>query len=431
MTTTGHERCSLCGKAPLCSGRGVIVYDVPVDHHLFGKFQRCPNHNVEHDAERQEKLRKLSNLEAFEDKTFTTFLIDQHLVGGQQKSLQFAYDLAFSFASEPRGWLLLEGSYGTGKTHLAAAIGNERLKRGDQVLFITTPDLLDHLRNAYAPSAETGYDELFDRIRNAPLLILDDLGVENPSPWAQEKLFQLLNHRYSYQMPTVITTNQNIDTFDPRIRSRLLDTNVIRRTLIDVPDYRSVRANEQNDMTMLELYAEMRFDTFNTHDPAPEMQNHLRYVSGEAYKYARKPSGWFVLLGKHGVGKTHLAAAIAHEQKMRGVDVIFITTAELLDRLRITFGEKSDGSFDERFNRVRKVDLLVLDDYDSDMGSSWTREKLFQIIDYRFVAKRPTVITTTKEKMSDRLDSRIFDTRVSQPFKLECEPYYLRSRKTR
>ena len=43
----------------------------------------------------------------------------------------------------------LEGAYGCGKTHLAAAVGNYRLEKGDQVLFITMPDLLDHLRASF------------------------------------------------------------------------------------------------------------------------------------------------------------------------------------------------------------------------------------------------------------------------------------------
>lgn len=426
---TDHEPCPLCGKAPLCSGRGVVVYDVPVDHPLFGKFQRCPNHSVEFDIERQEKLRTLSNLDAFAEKTFATFRVELMLDGRQQQSLDMGYKLAFQYAAEPDGWLLLEGGYGVGKTHLAAAIGNERLKQGEMVLFITTPDLLDHLRSAYAPNAEAGYDELFDRIRNAPLLILDDLGVENPSAWAQEKLFQLLNHRYSYRIPTVITTNQDVDNFDPRIRSRLLDTNVIRRVTIIAPDYRSSQQNEQNDMTMLEMYEHMKFETFEINSISVSERETLSYVAGEALKYARKPMGWFVLRGGFGVGKTHLAAAIAHEQKLRSSNVIFITATELLDRLRTTFSDKSEGSFDERFNRVRKADLLVLDDYDADMGSAWTREKLFQILDYRYVSRLPTVITTAREKLGDRLESRIYDERISHVFELRCEPYFMRRSK--
>ena len=108
-----------------------------------------------------------------------------------------------------------------------------------------------------------GYDQTFDRIRNSKLLILDDLGVENPSAWAQEKLFQLLNHRYSYELPTVITTNVDLDKFDARIRSRILHTEFTHRTKITAPDYRTAVINESNQLlSNLKLYREMRFETF-------------------------------------------------------------------------------------------------------------------------------------------------------------------------
>jgi len=169
---------------------GVIRYDVPVGDPRFGKLFRCPNHRLEMDADRQERLRRLSNLDAFSEKGFDNFVIDpQALKPAEAQSLEFALTMCARFAEQPEGWLLLEGTYGCGKTHLAAAVGNARLAKGEIVLFITTPDLLDHLRSTFGPSSETGYDETFDRIRNAPLLILDDLGAENASEWAQEKLF--------------------------------------------------------------------------------------------------------------------------------------------------------------------------------------------------------------------------------------------------
>ena len=75
------------------------------------------------------------------------------------------------------------------------------LERGEPALFVVVPDLLDHLRAAYRPGAEIGYDELFERVRSAPVLVLDDLGTQSPTPWAQEKLFQLINHRFNTRLP--------------------------------------------------------------------------------------------------------------------------------------------------------------------------------------------------------------------------------------
>ena len=116
------------------------------------------------------------------------------------------------------------GGYGCGKTHLAAAIANAVVQRGITPLFVTVPDLLDHLRATYAPYLSGGYSDRFEQVRTTPLLILDDLGTENTTSWALEKLFQLLNYRYLMRLPTVITTNQELEHLDPRLRSRLADS---------------------------------------------------------------------------------------------------------------------------------------------------------------------------------------------------------------
>jgi DNA replication protein DnaC len=93
----------------------------------------------------------------------------------------------------------------------------------EEVMFITAPDLLDYLRYTYDPTANASFDQRFQAVKNVPILILDDLGVENATPWAKEKLFQLLDYRYVTRKPTVITTARDIEKIDDRMRSRLLD----------------------------------------------------------------------------------------------------------------------------------------------------------------------------------------------------------------
>lgn len=415
-STPDSGMCHLCGMESICGGLGVVRYDVPMSDPRFGKLFRCPNHAVEMDTERHERLRRLSNMAALADKGFDNFEIQFPMYSDDQAlSLQMAVRVASNFAEEPRGWLLLEGTYGCGKTHLAAAVGNERLRQGDTVLFITAPDLLDHLRSGYSSSAEEPYDEMFERVRNATLLILDDLGVENPSAWAQEKLFQLLNHRYTHKMPTVITTNASLDTLDPRIRSRLLDERHIRHAKISAPDYRTTSSRQQADLnTSLSLYAKMTFDTFDTEKLLlPDEQKKLERSKTIAQDYAKEPKGWLMLMGDYGGGKTHLAAAIAHEVAERGEKVLFVTVPDLLDYLRVTFRPDSSVSFDQRFQIVRNVPLLVMDDLGTEHASPWAREKLFQILDHRYIANLATVITTSKqlENMDDRIRTRLMDKR--------------------
>ena len=142
------------------------------------------------------------------------------------------------YAFLPEGWLLLQGEYGCGKTHLAAAIANTRASAGLPALFVVVPDLLDHLRATFSPNSDARFDKRFDEVRTAPFLVLDDLGTESASPWAQEKLYQLFNYRYNARLPTVITMAQTIDEVDPRLRTRMLDRARCRIIGIVAPSYR-------------------------------------------------------------------------------------------------------------------------------------------------------------------------------------------------
>jgi DNA replication protein DnaC len=409
---TNSGPCALCGQPTICGGLGVIGYDVPVDHPHFGKLFRCPNYPAEVDHAYQARMRRISNLESFADKQFGNFDVERPMLSNSERaSLLQAYKAALQFAAVPEGWLVLEGSYGCGKTHLAAAIGNERLAKGDMVLFITVPDLLDHLRSTYGPTSEIDYDEMFDRIRGAQLLILDDLGSENPSQWAGEKLFQLLNHRYSRHLPTVITTNVDLDRIDGRIRSRMLDEGLIRRAPITAPDYRTPTENQQAQLTNLSHYRDMTLDNFETRSSTLEEQKNLEDVLSIARQYAANPKGWLTIIGSYGSGKTHLAAGIANAQRDRGTGVIFTTVPDLMDYLRMTFNNNMTVSLQQRFQIVLNVPLLVLDDLRTEGASAWVREKLFQIIEYRYTGQMPTVITSVSQEWDERIASRLTDPR--------------------
>jgi DNA replication protein DnaC len=157
----------------------------------------------------------------------------------QRQNLEEAFRLALDFAKSPEGWLTFVGETGCGKTHLAAAITNYRLQAGKPALFIVVPDFLDHLRSSFNPESRVSYDQLFESVRNAHLLILDDFGEQSTTPWAQEKLYQVINYRYNGRLPTVVTTRYSLDEIDSPISSRLADPKIGTVWNITAPDYRT------------------------------------------------------------------------------------------------------------------------------------------------------------------------------------------------
>lgn len=365
------------------------------------------------------RLFSLSRLDELKGMTFETFQPRGRLGLGQeqQASIERAYEAARNFAHSLNGWLLIRGGYGVGKTHLAAAIGNEAVSLGVPTLFLTVPDLLDSLRFAYS-AEDTTFEERFDEIRQAPLLILDDFGTHSATEWAREKLFQLLNHRYLNRLPTVVTTNLALEEIDGRMRSRLLDASLVTSVHILAPDYRRpLDELAQHELSSLDLHRQQTFGTFNLRKGeklTPADVKSLERAFDAARKYAENPQGWLVLTGPYGCGKTHLAAAIANYRASEGHPVMFVVVPDLLDHLRATFNPSSSVSYDRRFEEVRSSPLLVLDDLGTQATTPWVREKLYQLFNHRYNARLPTVITTADplDEIDPRLRSRMLDARL-------------------
>jgi DNA replication protein DnaC len=350
--------------------------------------------------------------------TFQSFVPEGYGLNVEKReNLRRAYERAKHFAQEPEGWLILKGGYGCGKTHLVAAIANHRIASGEPALFVVVPDLLDHLRATYAPTSEVSYDERFEEVRTAPLLILDDLGTQSATSWAQEKLYQILNYRYNARLPTVLTTNRELEEIDLRLRSRLVDPDLAGIVTILAPDFRRSGVDQdQSELSSLSLHSDKTFQTFDlrVHELPGEEHENLKRAFAIAKQYAENPVDWLVFTGAYGCGKTHLSAAIANYRVNQGYPALFVVVPDLLDHLRATFSPQSPVSYDKRFEEVRTAPLLILDDLGTQSATTWAQEKLFQLFNHRYNARLPTVITMQEsveefEKTNPRLSSRILD----------------------
>jgi len=398
---------------------GYIRQDLPVGDPDFGKLQLCVCQQQKANQSAHVRLYQTSNLELFKKMTFETFSVQGRMGLGDYQvfSLQNALSAARQFAASPKGWLLLTGSYGCGKTHLAAAIANTCVEYGMSTLFLTVPDLLDWLRYSYG-SSDVSYEQRFEEIRNVGLLVLDDLGAQNATPWAVEKLFQIIDFRYLRRLPMVVTSNQRLEELDDRIRSRLQDPELSTHISIAAPDYRAP-VREVNDplVRQLQLLNDRSFGNFSLREPEhldSDEQMSLENAFKSTQEFAEAPHGWLVLMGGYGTGKTHLAAAIGNYRKGMGDDPVFVVVPDLLDHLRATFGPNSNVSYDELFQRVKTAPILILDDMGTQSATPWAREKLYQILNERYNAKLPTVITTSEklEDLDSRIQSRMLDNRV-------------------
>lgn len=413
--------------------------DVPMGHPNFGRLEVCVCRRRDVSQQVRERLYSLSHLDELKDLTFETFHPHGRKGAGElhAQSLEWAYNHAKQYAQSLKGWLLLLGGYGCGKTHLAAAVANFAVEMGVPTLFLTVPDLLDMLRFSY-DSEDTTFEERFDEIRNASLLVLDDFGTQNATGWAQEKLFQIVNYRYINKLPLVVTTNLALDEIDARLRSRLADPELVTTVRISAPDFRRPMDDTgHSELSSLDLMASKSFGTFEDRGQEglqPDELKSLQKALKSAHSFSQKPKGWLVLEGTYGCGKTHLAAAIANYRAGLGDPPLFIMVPDLLDHLRATFSPNSTSRYDRRFDEVRTASLLILDDLGSQSATPWAKEKLHQLLNHRYNAELPTVITVAKESLEqhlvdERIITRMLDERLCDYLVIKAPAYQGKGKK--
>ena len=137
-----------------------------------------------------------------------------------------AFVAACLLGENTRG-LYYEGNLGSGKTFLAAAIAGELLERGRMARFVVVPEFLEQLRLSYRGEYNNEYDEaeIMRSAMSAPVLVLDDLGAHNSSPWTVGKIYTLLNYRLNTCKPCIITSNLKpaalAEELGPRAASRI------------------------------------------------------------------------------------------------------------------------------------------------------------------------------------------------------------------
>lgn len=118
------------------------------------------------------------------------------------KSTAIEYVKGFS-VDEPKS-LILQGSYGTGKSHLAYAIAKAIKQQGYSVAFMHIPMLMERIKATYNRNATETTDELVQLLSSIDLLVLDDVGVEN-TEHTLNKLFSIVDNRVGKN--NIFTTN--------------------------------------------------------------------------------------------------------------------------------------------------------------------------------------------------------------------------------
>ena len=121
------------------------------------------------------------------------------------------------------GGFIFSGGCGTGKNHLAAAIGNVLLTTSKSVLVVTIPDLMMRFRETYQDGAKTSEAKLMDDLCSVDLLVLDDIGVQRGNTNEGVVLFQIIDRRLASKKPVGMLTNLDAPSLTELLGARIMD----------------------------------------------------------------------------------------------------------------------------------------------------------------------------------------------------------------
>lgn len=410
-------------NCPICKGSGFVHPLLSSEQPDFSRLVPCQCRKKDLQRKKLQYIQKYSNIGSLSYLTFDNLSPKGKKEDAiSQERFAHAYEITKTFANNPTGWLILFGPSGCGKTHLACAVANHYLSQGQPAFYIGVADLLDHLRSTFSPSSDITYDELFEHVKNSALLVLDDLCIGSTTPWAREKLEQLLNHRFNARLATVITTDIPLEKLDERLRGHLNDGEFCQVCVVEQKS--SLGRLGRLPPGLLQNMAFDNFDHKRANLPLEQRQN-LQQAFQLATDFAGNPEGWLIFQGVNGCGKTHLAAAITNYRMAQDKPTFFIIVPELLDHLRSTFSPESKVPYDEFFEEIKQTTLLILDDFGEQSATSWAQEKLYQLINYRYNARLPMVVTTclSLDEIETRISSRMVDPRLSLVFNIIAPDY--------
>ncbi len=129
--------------------------------------------------------------------------------------IKFFKDFLKNYGKKEEKGLYLNGSFGSGKTYLIAALFNECAKKEIDSAIIYFPEFLRKLKASFNDNL---YEERFDYIKKVPLLLIDDIGAENLSSWGRDEILgPILQYRMDEHLSTFFTSNLTLEELEEHL----------------------------------------------------------------------------------------------------------------------------------------------------------------------------------------------------------------------
>lgn len=169
---------------------------------------------LEKNKENQIKLESLIKNSLMDTSFYEKTFVAWDFKKGSKKmySLGVKYVEKFQEVKKEGIGLLIHGEPGNGKTYLCCCIANALLQKYVPVICVSINGLLSRIKETYNKWGEEAEADILRGLGRADLLIIDDMGTENPTDWSRSTIYNIIDSRYRSKLPLIITTNLEIDT---------------------------------------------------------------------------------------------------------------------------------------------------------------------------------------------------------------------------
>ena len=219
-------------------------------------------------------------------------------------------------------------------------------------------------------------------------------GNQRYSDWIEEKIDHLFTHRYTRKLPTVIALSSNILDLDDRSQMRFTDPKLVQSINLEYKKNNILTNGIPKVFEKAKLTKELRKPIKNSSQSDKVTYDSIEMALFKSKEYINsKDPGWLYIHGETGSGKSYLSAAIANYLEKKGKEVFFISSAELIDKVREQFGNNQGKGIE--FEKAKVVDFLFLDDLWGHNNTKWSDELIYNLLAYRQDNLKATVINSS------------------------------------
>lgn len=206
------ENCKKCKNLDACKNemKGYVYTAIPNDKMISFSYDACEKLREKLKEEAYKENLDLYDIpEEMKDASFQNIYKDDK---ARLPIIKYFKEFMENYeeGKKTKG-IYLNGSFGSGKTYLIAALFNEMAKKKIRSILIYYPEFLRNLKSSF----NTNYEEKFNEIKKIPLLLLDDIGAENESNWSRDEVLgPIVQYRMENHLATFFTSNLTLEELE-------------------------------------------------------------------------------------------------------------------------------------------------------------------------------------------------------------------------